>query len=442
MMRRLGLNATAGWMLLVLLPATLAAPGAGRPRAGGDEGGPGDRKAAERAALTDARRQIAKHVMGLPISATAGVGDLVGAHTRIRAGFSAFIASVKPIGSPRWSRDGRRVEVVAQVKLADVYRHLKVLHQRHPAGRRAVTAEDFDRRIAAVAGQVVRRTGTAALAGERARPDQTPPLWRSRVKGEGVRAARQAAHTDAARKLLQRVRRLKINAGNSVRDFASSNRKIAGALGETCENARQQGVARFRSRELIVDVTLEVALAEVYTALGSLHRRHYKGARIKAGDFTARIAEVGADTLTATGSGVPPEKFLIGRSRKLTRPVTLRRPNWPKKIHASATSKVTGGGDRVGQAKLKALRRARNDARAELKRKLHQLPVAAGTSVGQFLAGRKGLAKEMEACLRAADAVSSKVYPNGDAVVVVEIETDRLWSIVSSRQGKPRVPVK
>jgi hypothetical protein len=399
---------------------------------------------AEQAALANARAKLILQAMALPINSAATVGDLVGANERIAAGLQTFIQLLKPSGQPRWDGDRTRVEVDLEVKLVDLYAALRDLHARNYKGEK-ITAADFARLAGEAGNKSIRQTGSANLPQaprpiSETAPAQAPAFWRAHVTPEGIRQAEDDAQRDARRRLLAQVTKLPLGGGATVRDLLVESGEIVKHLPDVLRTAAQQGPAQYHARDLIVDVTLAVPVADVYDQLKALHARYYKGKQIKAGDFAVEV-QAGSTELTAVGSGVPPERFLIGSPK--VQPAASRsaqaapsRPDWPKAVRSSGTAAADPKDKSIAQAKLKAQRDAEDQARAGLSDKVAALSITANTTVGAFAALDPRIAADMKAYLASARLVTSDVSSSGAAKAEVEISTDRLWQIVQFWQDK------
>ncbi|MEZ0375351.1 MAG: LPP20 family lipoprotein, partial [Candidatus Sericytochromatia bacterium] len=99
-----GLEREVGAGRLNWSEGTLTVTGSGATKPGGNPGQ--QRLLAQRAAITDAYRQLAESVNGVQVFSETVVKDFVTESDTIRLSVSAVIRGAKPIGKPRYLSDG------------------------------------------------------------------------------------------------------------------------------------------------------------------------------------------------------------------------------------------------------------------------------------------------------------------------------------------------
>lgn len=253
---------------------------------------------AERAALTDARRNLAETVEGLKITGNTYVRDFVTESDEIRTSVNAFIKGIKQISPYRYYDDGI-VEVDVQVTIQDIIKELTKVRQ-HLVQRGVNWQRDVFRTVQfeEIKGwtkkKVITAVGNGAVherdyfnAGPASNvtnvvPVQSAPEWVVRTVqavGVGVPApgdvgpaarikAERAAEMDARRNLVEQIYGVRINSQTTVRDFVLENDRVNADVTAFLSGARKVGETVYND-DGSVEVTVEVALDGLWTIVQS-----------------------------------------------------------------------------------------------------------------------------------------------------------------------------
>lgn len=241
---------------------------------------------AERAAITDARRNLAETVEGLRISGDTYVRDFVTESDEVRTSLNAFIKGVKQIGPYRYYEDGI-VEVDVQVTIQDVIKELEkvrqhLVQQGHHWQRDIFRTVTFEKIVGWSEKRVIKATGSGTVhemdyfdKGPAQESYGPPPnaSWARRIvtaKGVGIPApdeqgpaarikAERAAEMDARRNLVEQVYGVNINASTTVRDFVLQNDEVNTDVTAYLAGARRVGEPVY-NQDGSVEVTVELDL--------------------------------------------------------------------------------------------------------------------------------------------------------------------------------------
>ena len=247
---------------------------------------------AERAALTDARRNLAETVEGLRITGNTYVRDFVIESDEIRTSLNAFIKGVKKI-SPYRYYDNAIVEVDVQVTIEDVIRELTTVQQ-HFQKKGFMWQNDlfrnvtFDKITRWADKKVITATGTgtvheadyfdrAGSASINSSNSSIPASWSGKTitaVGVGILAqgqtgasarvnAERAAEMDARRNLVEQLYGVQINSQTTVRDFVLQNDRVNADVTAFLSGARKVGEPVYND-DGSVEVTVEIALDQLW----------------------------------------------------------------------------------------------------------------------------------------------------------------------------------
>lgn len=408
---------------------------------------------AERAARADAMRKLGERIQGIQIDSSTTVRDFVTENDQIQTAFQGFLRGAKTVGQARRYADGS-VEVDMEITLEELVTNLQQWHNEYYRGDR-VRINDIQQITTRVETKVIRETGSGAVRGEAVgeepgvapgnpvRGSDIPELWLSTVTPQGRLMAARAARTDAQRKLAERIRGVQINSTTTVQDFVTESDEINTITQAILRGAKETGT-RYHPDELIVDVTMQVTLREVYVQVRSYAERNYRGDRVSARDFEEATRTTQDKVIEETGQGTVPERFIRGGAVRNTGRTTagLQRPTWPPAIRATGQGVVDEDNDNRAQARLMAIRAAELDARRKLAEQVNGLMITSSTSVQDFVAEYDDIRTDMQTYQQGVRIISSQVNDDGTAEVTVELPTDRLWTIVDywQRERNIRIP--
>lgn len=392
---------------------------------------------AKRAAEADAYRKLGETINGFQLSSQTFVKDFVTESDEIRAGMDTFIRGAR-FGQPRYYDDGV-CEIEAEVTVAQLITTIKELHTRHYKGN-SVTGTDIEQFQQALKTDVVKATGTGAPrpdlppelpAGVEANLTQVevttttlyvPPIWKS-VSAQERLMAQRAAHLDAARKLLERIKGLRLTSNTLVKDFVTEYDEISTASEGIVVGAKQKGPAYFHDGELIVEVTLEVPVQSVITQLKELHTRHYKGNSVTGTDIEQLTKILKTDMFEATGTGTV-------RPQAIQQVVSagFEMPAWVAET-ISAVGEGTDPAIDTPQGRLKAARAAELDAKRKLSEQVFGLRIDSNTLVRDFVTEHDEISTQVNAVLIGAVA-NPPSFGNGIAQVKVILPAAEVWRVV------------
>lgn len=393
---------------------------------------------AKRAAQVDAYRQLAEQVMGLRITSNTLVKDFVAENDEIATRVNAFLRGAKVVDVQYMEDDS--AEVTVELALLTVQTEMVSIYKAHYKGdkykindfQQMTTTNRIDK-ITAVGSGAPRQIAVEEYTDEgrpvAGRRLSLPDSWRD-VPPQARLMAKRAAQVDAYRNLAEQVNGLQIRSDTFVRDFVAESDNIRADMNTFLRGAKFIEV-RYLD-DLSVEVDVRIALASVVGELKREYEAHYKGDKYQIRDFEEMTAKVKIDYVTATGTGLPPEKYLTGRTTTTTVVSAPDQPSWVRD-----TIKATGSGvspddvDSAAQGRLLALRAAKVDAMRNLSEQIYGLRIDSDTTVRDFVATNDTIRTEVNTYLVGARTVSEDyVEDTGEATVVVEIPLETLWKVV------------
>jgi len=244
---------------------------------------------AERAALTDARRNLAETVKGLKVTGNTYVRDFAVLNDQIQTSLNTFINGIKEDGPYRYIPDGI-CEVDVEVTIQDVVKQLNTLRTHYYAGfppQSVFHDVTFEKIIDWGPPKVIKATGNGAvppkgyLRGKSAASSTSTgeaqpaaPSWAgqsARATGTGVpregeagTAARlnteRAAEAVARRNLVEKVYGVHIDATTTVRDYITVNDQVKTQVDQFLAGANIVGEPRVMpdgSIEVEIELPLE-----------------------------------------------------------------------------------------------------------------------------------------------------------------------------------------
>ncbi len=393
---------------------------------------------ARRAAEADCYRKLAESVHGIQINSETYVRDFMAESDEIRSAVDRFITGVR-LGSPRYYDDGT-CEVDAELSVSKLVTRLKEFHAAHYRGR-SVKIVDIQTLEERVKTTLIRVTGSGAprqdLPPEL--PEGTdaaitpnvlsihdprleiPPIWKA-VGGQARLLAQRAAQIDAMRKLLERIKGLRLTSDTLVRDFVAESDEIRARADGVVLGAAVVG-KYLHHDELIAEVTMEVPIETVITRVKELHSEYYHGGKVTTTDITNIKKSVRRDMIRATGSGVPPSRYLRGAANE-----GVATPTWITE-RIRATGEATDRAFRSAQGRLRAHRAARVLAMRNLMERILGLPIRAGKTVGDFAGEQEEFRTQVDGVVTG--AVEEMVEFVSDGVrVTMSLPGSEVWPVV------------
>jgi len=390
----------------------------------------------KRAAEADAYRKLAETVNGLQITSDTYVKDFVTESDTIRTELDTFIRGIR-LGKPKWDSD-LTCTVPAEVTVAKVIQELKSVHKRFYKGK-VLKAEDFNQITKYYKKNVIKAYGMGAP-----RPDLPPdvpggdipatgvtlpdPVVPDIWKAVGPRArlmATRAASVDAMRRLIERIKGLRITSDTLVRDFVAESDVITTEARATLTGAHEVGRPYYHHDELIVEVTYEVPVESVITTIKRLHKRHYKGNRVRGMDIEKITQRLKRQKFQATGMGVPRPEQIKAVAAK------LNIPDWTGNT-VTAQGQGVPPSDKAGtpQGKLMAARAAEIVAKRNLAEEVKGFAIDSNTTVRDFVTEHDEINAQLNTFIQGAYVRSTSYDSDGTATVVVEMPAAEVWDVV------------
>jgi len=392
---------------------------------------------AKRAAEADCYRKLAETVYGVKLNSDTYVRDFVTESDVIRTAVDTFVKGIR-LGTARYYDDGV-CEVDAEVTVAKLVQEIKTWHREHYHGRH-VSIEDIEHVHEYLKTDVIRVTGSGAPRPELP-PDlpegvedlltplpsgyvaapSIPAIWKS-VGAQGRLMAQRAARVEAMRRLLEEIKGLRLTSDTLVRDFITESDEISARADGMVYGAAEVSTY-LHDDELIAEVTMEVPVEKVVQKIEEMHREHYHGRHVSTTDISNITNTVTRKMIRATGSGVPPSRFL-----SQARSAGVEMPEWSAG-HVSATGQGTDAEIETAQGKLRAARAAQLDAMRKLAEQVYGLSVRSETTVRDFVAEHDDIATRVEAVLAGA-VVEPATFADDMATVTVSLSAGDVWSVV------------
>ena len=400
---------------------------------------------AKRAAEADCYRKLAETVYGVKLNSDTYVRDFVTESDEIRTAVDTFVKGIH-LGTARYYDDGV-CEVDAEVTVAKLVKEITTWHREHYHGRH-VSTEDIEHIHEYLKTDVIRVTGSGAPRPELP-PDlpegveelitplpsgyvaapSIPAIWKS-VGPQGRLMAQRAARVEAMRRLLEEIKGLRLTSDTLVRDFVTESDEISARADGMVYGATEVSTYLHHD-ELIAEVTMEVPVEKVVQRIEEMHREHYHGRHVHTTDITNITNTVHRKMIRATGSGVPPSRFLAQ-----ARSAGVEMPPWSAE-HVSATGQGTDSQIDTAQGKLRAARAAQLDAMRKLAEQVYGLSVRSETTVRDFVTQNDDIATRVDAVLAGA-VVAPATFSDDVATVTVSIPASDVWSVVHQQMEVTR----
>ncbi len=222
--------------------------------------------------------------------------------------------------------------------------------------------------------------------------------------------SKRAAEADAFRKLAETVYGLQISSDTYVKDFVTESDTIRTEMDHYIRGVRL-GKPRWDS-DLVCTVEAEVTVAKLIQELTEVHKRHYKGNKLKAEDFTHIKEYYKKDVITAIGMGAPrPDLPPDVPGGTIEYEGTLPEPTIPDLWKTVSP-----------QGRLMAKRAAEVDAMRRLVERIKGLRITSDTLVRDFVAESDVITTEAKATLTGAYEVGRPYYHHDELIVEVTYE--------------------
>lgn len=222
--------------------------------------------------------------------------------------------------------------------------------------------------------------------------------------------SKRAAEADAYRKLAETVYGLQLSSDTYVKDFVTESDTIRTEMDHYIRGIRL-GKPSWDS-ELVCTVEAEVTVAKLVQELTEMHKRYYKGDKLKAEDFTHIKEYYKKDVIKATGMGAPrPDLPPEVPGGDIAFEGTLPEPVIPDLWKTVSP-----------QGRLMAVRAAQVDAMRRLVERIKGLRITSDTLVRDFVAESDVITTEAKSTLTGAYEVGKPYYHDDELIVEVTYE--------------------
>jgi len=252
---------------------------------------------------------------------------------------------------------------------------------------------------------------TVLLAGTL--PAQESPVTVKR-KAQNKLLARRAARVDAIRKIAERIKGLTITGQTTVRDFVTESDVIGASLMAFLNGMREKKVTYMEDDTC--EVVMEVTLREVIVNLKQIHKRYYKGDKVKIVDFEKMLLTHKDKIIRETGTGAPRSEEWEKQAELSL--ITEEAPV-ASLLHMSPEAKAFWMKFCQPRGRLMAVRAARVDGLRRLAERIKGVFVTSETTVRDFVAESDQVDVNMETFIAGARETRIRYHANE---LIVEVE--------------------
>lgn len=400
---------------------------------------PQQRLLAKRAAQVDAYRKLAEIVSGLQIDSQTYVRDFVAESDQIRTGFDTFIKGARVVGEPRYMPDGT-CEVDVELTIEEIVNGLTELARFCPFGHK----HSFTQMTQYIQQTVIRATGSGVPRPEAASVvseveeissiTRGIPGWED-VTARGRLMGERAALVDAYRNMAETVKGLRITGQTYVRDFVAESDVVQTSLDTFIKGARQPGPYRYLPNgevEVEIEVTVQEVVKQLQTVQQHLVQRGWGWRRdeFRTINFEQIIATYPAKVVRATGNGVVPPEYRLGRGQSVPSNPGVSAPPWAIGTISAVGTGVPPEGVTGTEAKLMAVRAAELDARRQLTEKVLGVHIDAQTTVNDFVVQNDTVKADVDTFLAGATVSEPRYLDDGSVEVTASIDIEGLGRII------------
>jgi hypothetical protein len=175
-----------------------------------------------------------------------------------------------------------------------------------------------------------------------------------------------------------------------------------------------------------------VPVESVITTIKTLHKRHYKGDKVRGMDIEKVTQHLKQQTFKATGMGVPrPDRIVQAYAA-----VQVAAPDWiSRPIRAEGQGVPPADMAGTPQGKLMAARAAELDAKRRLAEELMGFRIDSSTTVRDFVTEHDEINTQLNSFLLGSYVKSTSYDSDGTATVVVEMSPPQVmevWEVIHS----------
>ncbi len=392
---------------------------------------------AKRAATVDAYRNLAETIKGLQITSDTYVRDFVAESDEIRTELDTFIKGIK-VTNVRYLPDGT-CEVKAQVTIQRLIAELKRIWKkvRTRVGRKRWKEKIFERIVYYTDKKVITATGSGVPPDkETAAAEEVQAPVISRIQGwenvtpRGKLMAQRAALVDAYRNLAETVKGLRITSDTYVRDFVAESDEIRTSLDTFIKGIKPASRYRYLP-EGICEVDVQVTIQDVVHHLKTIQRRvrRWRTIYYKTIKLDRIIGYSPKRIIKATGSGVPPAKYMKKGVPAAPAPV-VTAPSWAGRTVRATGSGIPPEGKTGTEARLMAERAAKVDAYRNLTELVYGVRIDAATTVEDFVTQRDEIKATVSTFIRGAKVVDTRYLNDGSIEVELELPLSGVWACI------------
>jgi hypothetical protein len=420
-----GLMSACGW--------DLAAP-AGERRRATDESRRTQIEAARADALAALRQDVLEARLGRDLT-VAQFADRAGGRDRVLA----VVRDAEQIGGTRWL-DEHTCEVRLDLAGGKVSRTLAQLATDNPAGAGNLARPELDRGLKRLDAQQFSASGVSTTSLESIRPPAGQPAW-SGLSDRQVRRAVEAAHRDAADRLLESVRSVALSDSATVGD-AVANPAVQKELRDWLL-ARPITSAEFREdRE--VRLAVYAPSDDFYEVLKSALDRQGDARLRLPGDAAvqqqvrtqiSRRMEPAIGRAVAAGgtdgaAAAPPQaRQMVPEAVPPTSLLPRNLPNW---IGDQLDAKGTAQGR--WPDRLRTARQAETDALKRLRERVGELALSGQLKLGEAARRDPRIDRALDRALRHARAFKVDYGSDGTVNVLMSLDLQDVWGELEQAQ--------
>ena len=223
---------------------------------------------------------------------------------------------------------------------------------------------------------------------------------------------RSVRRADGIRKLAERIRGLNITSTTTVRDFVTESDTIQTAMRAFLNGMKEVGKPKYME-DGTCEVTMEVTLKELIVTLKQIHKRYYKGNKVKFEQFDQMTATNKLKVIRETGMGAPRPEFV-------EEPLSPVEPgNLMSFTYLTGKAKEYWLARVLPQGRLLAVRAARVDGLRRLGERIRGVMITSTTSVRDFVAESDQVDVDMRAFIAGAREAGIRYHADE---LIVEVE--------------------
>jgi hypothetical protein len=431
---------------ILICLAGLMATGAGDLAALADDGRPAadePRRTQIEAARADALAALRQDVLEARLNRDLTVGQFADRAAGGRDRVLAVVRDAEQIGGTRWL-DEHTCEVRLDLAGGKVSRTLAQIATDNPGAVNSVARPDLDRSLKRLDAQQFSASGVSTTSLESIRPPAGQPAW-SGLSEQQVRKAVEAAHQDAADRLLESVRAVALSGSATVGD-ALANPSVHKELRDWLL-ARPITSAEFREdRE--VRLAVYAPSDDFFDVLKSALDRQGDARLRLPGDPAAQQQvrtqisrrmepaigrAVAAGGMDGAAAAPPQARQMVPEPAPSVSLLPRNVPNW---IGDQLDAKGTAQGR--WPDRLRTAHQAETDALKRLRDRVGELPLTGQLKLGEAARRDPRIDRALDRALRHARAFKVDYGSDGTVYVLMSLDLQDLWAELEASQYAAR----